>query len=84
MPNPPARPTLIDVARAAEVSRATASRVLSGVTTVNSDLARRVVDAAAKLDYRTNSAARALRADRPVPSPSWHPPASWTTGWDRS
>ncbi|WP_277210407.1 LacI family DNA-binding transcriptional regulator [Isoptericola croceus] len=62
MTTQPARPTLLDVARAAEVSRATASRVLAGVETVRPDLARRVLDAAGALGYRTNTAARALRS----------------------
>lgn len=56
------RPTLLDVARAAGVSRATASRVLSGQTTVDPELADRVHLAARRLDYRTNTAARALRS----------------------
>lgn len=55
-------PTLIDVAHAAGVSRATASRVLAGQTTVDPDLAARVMAAARLLDYRTNTAARALRS----------------------
>lgn len=58
----PARPTLLDVARAAGVSRATASRALAGVATVDAALAGRVRAAAAELDYRTNTAARALRS----------------------
>lgn len=58
---PVSRPTLIDVARAAGVSRATASRVMAGHGSVRADLAQRVVAAAEQLDYRTNTAARALR-----------------------
>ncbi|MCC2321682.1 LacI family DNA-binding transcriptional regulator [Cellulomonas xiejunii] len=57
-----ARPTLLDVARAAGVSRATASRALAGLPSVDAELARRVRAAAADLDYRTNTAARALRS----------------------
>ena len=56
------RPTLLDVAHAAGVSRATASRALAGAPSVRADLVRRVRAAAAELDYRTNTAARALRS----------------------
>nr|WP_216645696.1 LacI family DNA-binding transcriptional regulator [Isoptericola halotolerans] len=52
----------MDVARAADVSRATASRVLAGAETVRPDLARRVLESAEALGYRTNTAARALRS----------------------
>ena len=62
MPAATSRPTLLDVARAAGVSRATASRVLAGQTTVDPALAGRVLTAARELDYRTNTAARALRS----------------------
>lgn len=58
------RPTLIDLARAAGVSRATAARVMAGQDTVNPELARKVEVAAEKLGYRTNQAARALRRGR--------------------
>lgn len=58
---PLSRPTLIDVARVAGVSRATASRVMAGQGSVRADLAQRVVAAAEQLDYQTNTAARALR-----------------------
>lgn len=44
------------------MSRATASRVLAGRTTVDPELAGRVLEAAGRLDYRTNTAARALRS----------------------
>ena len=57
-----ARPTLLDVARAAGVSRATASRALAGLPSVDAERARRGRAAAADLDYRTNTAARALRS----------------------
>ncbi len=56
------RPTLLDVARVAGVSRATASRVIAGHGSVDADLARRVRAAADELDYRANTAARALRS----------------------
>ncbi|MCM0638505.1 LacI family DNA-binding transcriptional regulator [Cellulomonas wangsupingiae] len=60
--SPSARPTLLDVARAAGVSRATASRALAGQANVAADLVRRVRAAAAELDYRAHPAARALRS----------------------
>lgn len=44
------------------MSRATASRVLAGRTTVDAELSSRVLAAADRLDYRTNTAARALRS----------------------
>jgi len=53
-------PTLADVARAAGVSVATASRVLSGSTRVASPLRRQVAEAAAQLGYEPNPHARAL------------------------
>ncbi|RZQ59698.1 LacI family DNA-binding transcriptional regulator [Amycolatopsis suaedae] len=52
--------TLEDVARAAEVSLATASRALNGTTKVRSDLRERVVAAAEKLAYTPNAHAQAL------------------------
>lgn len=58
------RPTLIDLARAAGVSRATAARVMAGEASVRPDLAQKVHAAAELLDYRTNAAARALRRGR--------------------
>lgn len=58
------RPTLIDLARVAGVSRATAARVMAGEATVNAELTRRVLAAADELGYRTNQAARALRRGR--------------------
>ncbi|MFJ9693949.1 LacI family DNA-binding transcriptional regulator [Kitasatospora sp. NPDC101183] len=55
-------PRLLDVAAAAGVSRATASRVLAGTQrNVDPELARRVEQAAQTLGYRTNQSARALR-----------------------
>lgn len=55
------RVTLGDVARRAGVSKATASRVLSGSRDrVSEDLARRVASAAEELDYVPNPHARAL------------------------
>ncbi|MFE7710811.1 LacI family DNA-binding transcriptional regulator [Streptomyces sp. NPDC057486] len=55
-------PRLIDVAEAAGVSRATASRVLAGTPrNVDPELARRVEEAAHRLGYQPNHSARALR-----------------------
>ncbi|MFF5990543.1 LacI family DNA-binding transcriptional regulator [Prauserella flavalba] len=52
--------TLEDVARAAEVSLATASRALNGTTKVRTDLRERVLAAAEKLAYTPNAHAQAL------------------------
>jgi LacI family transcriptional regulator len=52
--------TIKDVARLAGVGVATASRALSGNGSVSEDTAQRVRDAAARLDYRPSSTARAL------------------------
>jgi LacI family transcriptional regulator len=59
------RPTIIDVARLAGVSKATVARVISG----DHDLVRpqtraRVMDAAAKLGYERNAVAGSLRTDQ--------------------
>ena len=57
-----ATPRLLDVAHAAGVSRATASRVLAGTPrNVDPALAERVERAARELGYRPNPTARALR-----------------------
>ncbi len=58
------RPTIVDVARAAGVSRATAARVLSGATTVDRRMAEAVEREASRLGYETNHAARILRGGR--------------------
>jgi LacI family transcriptional regulator len=52
--------TLQDVARAAAVSPATASRVLNGTAKVRDDLRERVQDAAGRLAYAPNAHAQAL------------------------
>ncbi|MFF0519278.1 LacI family DNA-binding transcriptional regulator [Actinomadura nitritigenes] len=52
--------TLQDVARQAEVSLATASRVLNGTSQVRADLRERVLAAAAELSYTPNAHAQAL------------------------
>lgn len=56
--------TLEDVAALAGVSRATASRVLNGVSTVRPSAAAAVCRAAADLGYRPNPAARSLARGR--------------------
>lgn len=58
----PAR--LIDVARRAKVSRATAARALGGYGLVGEETRRRVAQAARELNYSTNELARAMRAGR--------------------
>jgi LacI family transcriptional regulator len=58
-----ATPTLATVARLAEVSVASASRVLNGIRT-NPDTSRRVQEAAAAVGYVPNAAARTLRSRR--------------------
>lgn len=56
--------TLADVAKAAGVSRATASRVLSGSTyPVSQELRERILAAAEALNYRPNALARGLKND---------------------
>ncbi|TPF85478.1 LacI family transcriptional regulator [Bifidobacterium sp. UTCIF-37] len=55
--------SITNVAALARVSKATVSRVLSGQRTKDDDIARRVRDAAEKLNYSANSAASALRSD---------------------
>ena len=56
--------TLRDVARAADVSVATASRALGDSRLVNPKTVRHVVQVAAALGYRTNTFARALKTKR--------------------
>ncbi|KAE8765690.1 LacI family DNA-binding transcriptional regulator [Georgenia thermotolerans] len=56
--------TVGDVAASAGVSRATAARVLAGHTTVNPDMAKRVIKASEGLGYSANVVARALRTQR--------------------
>ena len=52
------------VARSAQVSPATVSRVLNGSTRVSEDSRRRVLEAAARMDYRPNRLARNLRRQK--------------------
>lgn len=58
------RPTLIDVARGAGVSRATAARVLAGSDSVDAEMTKAVLAEAARIGYETNVAARSLRSGR--------------------
>lgn len=58
------RPTIVDVARAAEVSLATASRALNGQDRVGPQTRARVQEVAHRLDYRPNVRAQRLRTGR--------------------
>lgn len=58
----PAR--LIDVARLAAVSRATAARALGGYGLVGEETRERVISAARELNYSANVVARAMRAGK--------------------
>lgn len=58
------RATVRDVAAAAGVSQATASRALSGNPKVSPDLVRRVLAASQQLGYTANVMARALRTQQ--------------------
>lgn len=58
---PPLRSvTVADVARRAEVSKATAARVLGGYGPTSDDVRQRVLAAAKALDYRPNELARSM------------------------
>jgi DNA-binding LacI/PurR family transcriptional regulator len=63
---PGARPTREDVARRANISGSTVSRVLSGRTDLQiaPETRARVLEAAAELGYQPNAAARALQTGR--------------------
>jgi LacI family transcriptional regulator len=54
------RATISDVARAAGVSRATVSRVMNGINTVDASIAERVLAIAADLEYAPSGTARSL------------------------
>ncbi|MGW0434556.1 LacI family DNA-binding transcriptional regulator [Micromonospora sp. NPDC003197] len=56
--------TIYDVARMAQVSASTVSRVLNGHSSVDPGLAVRVRQAVLDLDYRPNAVARSLRRQR--------------------
>lgn len=63
-PSPLRAVTIADVARAAQVSPATVSRVLNGHPRVDPQLAERVHQAAAAANYVPNGVGRALRRQR--------------------
>ncbi|MCC8109557.1 MAG: LacI family transcriptional regulator [Planctomycetes bacterium] len=56
--------SIADVAKLANVSTATASRALSGKSTVTAATRAKVLAAAKKLDYTPNAAAKSLRMNR--------------------
>jgi LacI family transcriptional regulator len=59
------RPTIIDVARLAGVSKATAARVMNGdATLVKPSTRERVIQAASQLNYERNAVAGSLRTDQ--------------------
>lgn len=60
----PAAPRLVDVARVAGVSRATAARALGGYGRVSDSTVNRVQEVADSLGYRSNAIARAMRVGR--------------------
>src|SRR5215218_4957706 len=60
----PPTPRSVDVARLADVSQKTVSRVLNDEPYVSADVRRRVLDAAEELGYRRYQAARALASGR--------------------
>jgi LacI family transcriptional regulator len=64
MATPKRRPTIIDIARQAEVSFKTVSRVLNDNPRVAPELRARVLKAMSELDYQPNLAARALAGRR--------------------
>ena len=83
------RPTIIDIAKLADVSFKTVSRVLNDHPRVAPELRERVRRAMAQLDYRPNPAARSLSGARgyaiallsskslveKIDDPAWHMPA---------
>ncbi len=58
------RVTIKDVAKLADVSPSTVSRVLSGNEAISDETCRRVHDAAERLGYIPNTAARSLRCEK--------------------
>jgi len=58
------RPTSFDIAALAGVSQATVSRALSAASPVSDDVRRRVLEAAAKLNYVVDTNARKLRSKK--------------------
>ena len=64
LPTAGATPTISDVARHAEVSKATVSRVLNGKATVDAEIASRVLAAVDALGYQPSMLARNLSLGR--------------------
>ena len=58
------RPTIVDVAEKAGVSRATASRALSNYGRINADTAKHVREVAESIGYVSNELARAMRVGK--------------------
>lgn len=58
------RPTIIDVAQKAGVSKSTAGRALSGATNVTDEARERVLDAARAVGYERNDLAVGMRSGR--------------------
>jgi DNA-binding LacI/PurR family transcriptional regulator len=58
------RPTIIDVAKRAYVSKSTVSHVINATRIVDEETKRRVLKAIADLGYRPNSVARSLTTRR--------------------
>lgn len=61
---PGTQPTIVDVARAAGVSNATAGRVLGGYGYTGAETRRRVLDAAKRIGYQPNQLARSMVTGR--------------------
>lgn len=64
MSTPRPRPTISDLARALDISKASVSYALNGRSGVSEATRRRVLDLAAELGFHPNSAAVALSAAR--------------------
>ena len=58
------RSTISDVANAANVSVATASRYINGTAYVKPETAERIIKAISALNYHPNQMARALKRDK--------------------
>jgi len=61
---PTHRPTIIDVARVAGVSKSTVARALSGATNINDETRDKVKVAAQEIGYERNHLAQSLRSGR--------------------